>query len=195
MSQEIVSAKETIHDLRAMVNRTWEKWLPIASKKDPDFTSIDDAFDNAIDKITDAYENLLDLVATPGDVAPIVQTAAADVATVLQRVVSWHLKDVERLFRRWQFRLFLPTQDIFEEHQQLSDSFTQAIDLHEKNRFAEAAQQYHDIADRAIKLRTKIRLRPTLHPSRRQFLLNILAIILGLIAISLALYFNLWRAK
>lgn len=202
MYEEIAQAKARIQALRRMVNTVWEQWLSTVSGNDPEFVSLDDAFDSALDKITDTYENLIDLLEAGEDskdkrgqlAESIVQKVGQEAATVLQRVASWYSKRVSRDIGKWQFRLFLPTEDIFEAHERLQKDFKDAAQLHEDNKFTEAAGRYSAVINDAIQLGSRMRRRRSLHPQRRIFFIGVgISILLFLISIGLTLYFNVFR--
>lgn len=197
MYEEITNAKKAIHDSRQKVNSTWENWLPLVRHDDLSRSAIDEMFDDASDKIADDYEKLLDLLgnteeASRREVAKaIVTDAGSAAATVLQRVVSWHLTDVRTLIYKWQFRWFFVIEDVSQDLRRLDLAFKQATDAHEQNQFADAISKYFAIADDAIELRSKVRQRPRMHPQRRQIILTIVALVLGSLALAVGLA-NLW---
>jgi hypothetical protein len=197
MYDEIAQAKADIHALRQKVNSTWEKWLPLVRPDDKLQTGIEEMFDDASDKVTDYLERLIDLIGDTDEAerkksaAAIVTEAESTAAAVLQRVVSWHLTEVQAEIYKWRFRWFFVIEDISKDLQKLNEGFKEATAAHEQNRFARAVVLYFTIADEAIDLRSRVQMRPRVSPQRRQIIIAIVALAVGTLALVVGIV-NIW---
>lgn len=193
MYDEITNAKADVHALRQKVNSTWERWLTLVRPGDELRSGIEEMFDDASDKLTDYIERLIDLISNPDEAerrksaVAIVTEAESTAAAVLQRVVSWHLTEVRAEIYKWRFRWFFVIEDISTDHQKLNKGFQEATTAHEQNRFADAVGLYFTIADDAIDLRSRVQMRPRINPQRRQIIMTIIAMALGMLALAVAL--------